>query len=463
MRAGSQLRLLHSLETQGRRLAQQLCDVAEQELRQRQQQGSGTAGGSWGAAVPGAMHTCTSFATRPEDARAAEESEPWLALAGSAAAAEASAAGSGGSLGCQDLQLSSTALQRAVHISQERDVARAAAVASWLGAMAFGRRLAEHAAVAEQLGRAAAQRERQAEVAAQQAAALSRRASSKSQLLAEQQAAVSERRTRLAAQRAQQEAADRQMQAHAALRQHSAAVAELEEALARSAAMSGEPPAAVTAATAAATAATVGQEQEQEASQAQGQPTAAAPAALDAPVMLPLAASRPAAGLPTVRTRSSRPRFQDGQHQQQLQQRQSTSGPGRPPLGPPGPGLHSAGGSGSFDWAMLQPGGGVTSASAGAATLMAATAAAAAAVAGEQEEEGGEPADALAPLSAVLEASVTQSVQSQYRAASRACVRWAVAACCSRGSAAILAGLASPAAHWGVRKHRQHSPPNPEP
>ncbi|KAI7838596.1 hypothetical protein COHA_007604 [Chlorella ohadii] len=294
MRAGSQLRLLHSLEQQGRRLAQQLADIAEAEVRQRQ--AAGTAGTAGTAAAGGVLdagsgswapwHSVTSFAALPgELASAAGPSaahEPWLALGGGAAGAAGSLGSSGDTpLGCQDLQLSSGGLQRAVQITGEQDAARVAAVSSWLAAMALQRRLAEHAVVAQQLGRAAAQRDQQAQQAAQRVAALSRRTSAKSQLFAEQQAAVAERRAQRAAQQAQQEAEDR-----------------------------------------------------------------------------------------------------------------------------------LAGGS-AFDWPGLQ------TASAGGAAAVAATLSAAAAAA-EEEGDGG---DALAPLSAVIEAAVSQSVLSQYRAVSRACVR----------------------------------------
>lgn len=418
MRSGAQLRLLHSLGQQGRQLAQQLCDIGEREVRQRQAQGSGS-GSQAGLPAPGAWHTVTSFAARPEDALAAaggsapaataDEEGPWLALAGSAAADEASA-GVGGALGCQDLQLSSEGLQQAVALSQDCDSARAEAVSGWLGAMALGRRLAEHAAVTEQLGRAASQRERQAEAATRQAATLSRRASAKSQLLAEQQATLAERRVQRAAAQAQQEAADRQVQAQAALRQHSAAVAELEAALARSTSLPGQPAAAAAAAGTAAQDAPV-----------QGQPAAAPASTTQAPE------------LPPAKAAGSRRDSRPDQNEQRQQQRApagyrapAAAAPSRPPLVPPAGGLRSAGGSGAFDWPTLQTS---RSAGPGAAALMAATAAAAAAAAapaGSEGEAGSEPADALAPLPAVLEACVTQGVLSQYRATSRACVRCAL-------------------------------------
>ena len=439
MRAGSQLRLLHSLEQQGRRLAQQLSDIAELEVRQRQAAGAaGTA--AVGAAGAGASngapwHSVTSFAAMPPELASAAgpsaEHESWLALGGGAAGSMGG--GSDAPLGCQDLQLSSSGLQRAVQITGEQDAARAAAVSSWLAAMALQRRLAEHAAVAQQLGRTAAQRDRQAEQAAQRVAALSRRASAKSQLFAEQQAAVAERRAQRAAQQAQQEAEDRQSQVQAALRQHSAAMADLEAALGRTTSGTAAQLAAATAAAPAAPAAAGSEEPaeaapEQQVGQQQARQQQPQQAQQAQQVQQPKEQQR--AGLPPLQTRSSRQqRFQEAlsQHaeQENAAPQQAAAAPaaggGQAQLPgqaqPPAqcttfaPGAASAAGS-AFDWPGLQ------AASAGGAAAVAATLSAAAAL-----EEDADGRDALAPLSAVIEAAVSQSVLSQYRAVSRACVR----------------------------------------
>lgn len=444
MKAGSQLRLLHSLEQQGRRLAQQLSDIAELEVRQRQAAGAaGTAAGA--AAGAGASnwapwHSVTSFAALPPELASAAgtsaEHEPWLALGGGAAGSIGG--GSDAPLGCQDLQLSSSGLQRAVQITGEQDAARAAAVSSWLAAMALQRRLAEHAAVAQQLGRAAAQRDRQAEQAAQRVAALSRRASAKLQLFAEQQAAVAERRAQRAAQQAQQEAEDRQAQVQAALRQHSAAMADLEAALGRTTSGTAAQLAAATASTGPAAAnsddelAEAAPEQEvgqQEVRPQQPQQVQQAQQAQQPKEQQPKEQQR--AGLPPLQTRSSRQqRFQEAlsQHaeQENAAPQQAAAAPaagagqaqlpGQAPLSARRtafvPGAASAGGGSAFDWPGLQ------AASAGGAAAVAATLSAAAAL-----DEGADGRDALVPLSAVIEAAVSQTVLSQYRAVSRACVR----------------------------------------
>ncbi|PSC71851.1 phosphatase 2C 22 [Micractinium conductrix] len=228
MRAGTQLRLLHSLEPQGQRLAQQLGAIAEAEVLQRRRQqlatSSGGGGGTEVGAFAGAAHTLTSFAAPPAVEAAAEAAlqaadggprEPWLALAGAPAAPLPPSAG-GAVDGTQDLHVSAGSLQQAAVVSQEQDGARSAAVDGWLGQMALQRRLAEHAAAADHLGRAAAQRERQAQRAAAQAAALSRQQSSKAALFEEQRGAVREARARRAMQREQVEASDRQAQLQAA-------------------------------------------------------------------------------------------------------------------------------------------------------------------------------------------------------------------------------------------------------
>lgn len=448
MRAGSQLRLLHSLEQQGRRLAQQLSDIGDDEVRWRQAAGTAGAAGAAAGAAAGSdswpqSHSVTSFAALPPELEGAlgpsAAHEPWLALGGAAAAGGLDG-GSDAPLGCQDLQLSSGGLQRAVHITGEQDAARAAAVSSWLAAMALQRRLAEHAVVAQQLGRAAAQRDRQAEQAAQRAAALSRRASSKSQLLAEQQAAVAERRAQRAAQQAQQEAEDRQAQVQAALRQHSAAMADLEAALGRTASGAAQLAAGGAAApTAAPTVPAAGGSEEPSAGAQQAQQQQQQPQAQHAQQEEQAQHAQQedqAHGkeqkrvvLPPLNARSSRQqRFQDAlsQHAPQLQHAeqenaapQQAGGPAAPHSQAQPPARHTASaptaGAASrsaFDWPGLQ-----AASSAGAAAVAATLSAAAAA------DEADDSRDALAPLSAVFEAAVSQSVLSQYRAVSRACVR----------------------------------------
>ena len=135
MRAGCQLRLLHSLEGRGRQLVQQLRAVAEVEAQRRQAVAADVAA----ADLAAAEHSVTTFAAALPSAAAAcggaevaallpEERQPWLALAGSPAAAwlvgvDSSSEAAAGSL---NLQLTSSGLQAAVQISQERDAARAA-------------------------------------------------------------------------------------------------------------------------------------------------------------------------------------------------------------------------------------------------------------------------------------------------------------------------------------------------
>ena len=347
----------------------------------------------------------------------AEPREPWISLACGSASAEADTAD-----GSQDLQLSSSSLRRAVEISQEQDSTRAAAVDAWLGTLALQRRLAEHAAASEQLGRAAAQRERTAERAALQAAALSRQQSSKAALLQEQQAAVAERRARRASEQAQQEAADRQLQAQAARQQHSAALAELEQALGRAGLGGTHPPAA-----AAGGRETQAGEAQPAAAPAQGhlaQPAGSSEAQQQPAAGDPPAPAHPAlpAGLPTLKTRS-RQRFADEQQQQQQQQENAV-----PPAAQAQGGAGAAGAAGSRQ--PLAPGQAGLQA---AAPLLPGLPYAASAelqhqmalssLADLEGGGGGEAEDALAPLPAVLETSITHSVLSQYRAVSRACVR----------------------------------------
>ncbi|KAL4440501.1 hypothetical protein ABPG75_003502 [Micractinium tetrahymenae] len=433
MRSGSQLRLLHSLEPQGRQLALQLASIAEQEMaarwrQQHQQQHLGPV--LAGAAQP---YSTTSFAALPaapgtavegsEEQTQEAERECWLSLAGGAAVTAAAEAIDGS----QDLQLSSGLLPPAVRISEEQDAARAAAVDGWLAQMALQRRLAEHALAAEQQGRAAAQRERQVERAAQQAAALSRQQSSKAALFEEQQAAMREQRARLAVQQEQAAAADRQEQLAAAQREHAAAVAELERALGRA----GLNP---------------GQQAAQGLSPAAGAPSAAAAAAAQPPEQTAAAAAlqqqdQGAGAAPP------RPRLQPGlpplklnrvrlQEQQQENTRAQPAGAAAPtarglllpsarqpgPLGLPAPAAPPASSRRLFTMPpLLQTARGISAWQAEAA---------AAAAVGQGDHEGlehdgeeEEAADVLAPLSAVLECCVTQSVLSQYRAISRACVR----------------------------------------
>lgn len=427
MRAGSQLRLLHSLERPGRQLAQQLGDVAEREARQRQRAGEGRGQAEEAEAAAG-WHSTLSFSAAPAadaalapDAAEEEEREPWLALAGSCPPKSSASGAAGALFAGVDLQLGSAGLQRAALISQECDAARATAVSGWLGQLALQRRLAEHAAVAEQLERVASQRGRQAEAAARQAAALSRRQSSKSHLFAEQQASVAERRARLAAQLAQQAAEDRRTQAQAALMHHSAAVAELEQALGQAAPaperrqsqpqQQQEQPA-----------------QQEEAGPAPGPAAAAAgqgaesggvPGAAGAgapPAGAPQGAQQQPAslGLPPLKTRGSKQqRFQF--EEASAHQQENGAPPAAPAAGAPAAGAAAA----ASRRPPLQP-------TALGWAPQRGLAAGAPAAAWEAQQEAGEGAegDALVPLSAVLEASVTQSVLSQYRAVSRACVRW---------------------------------------
>ena len=466
MRAGTQLRLLHSLEPQGQRLAQQLGAIAEAEVLQRRGQqlatSSGGGGGTEVGAFAGAAHTLTSFAAPPAVEAAAEAAlqaadggprEPWLALAGAPAAPLPPSAG-GAVDGTQDLHVSAGSLQQAAVVSQEQDGARSAAVDGWLGQMALQRRLAEHAAAADHLGRAAAQRERQAQRAAAQAAALSRQQSSKAALFEEQRGAVREARARRAMQREQVEASDRQAQLQAAQREHAAAVAELERALGRSSLTSGPaeaaaPAAAETPAQAEAAAPTEAALSEAaEAASAAGLPAAAsaeAAAAEAGPGSLGQAAveqraplqahERPAAGfVPYTRRPRGLPPLKLSSLQVPGQQEQEAARPALPvatargsqatarrailpgPLGlpmalrmqavsqPPGVELGSS----------LQPAAGAAAAAAGAQYLPP--------LAPPLHEEESESVPA--PLPAVLECCVAQSVLSQYRAVSRACVRW---------------------------------------
>ncbi|KAL4440506.1 hypothetical protein ABPG75_003507 [Micractinium tetrahymenae] len=484
MRSGSQLRLLHSLEPQGRQLALQLASIAEQEMaarwrQQHQQQHLGPV--LAGAAQP---YSTTSFAALPaapgtavegsEEQTQEAERECWLSLAGGAAVTAAAEAIDGS----QDLQLSSGLLPPAVRISEEQDAARAAAVDGWLAQMALQRRLAEHALAAEQQGRAAAQRERQVERAAQQAAALSRQQSSKAALFEEQQAAMREQRARLAVQQEQAAAADRQEQLAAAQREHAAAVAELERALGRAGlnpgqqAAQGLSPAAGAPSAAAAAAAQPPEVQQAAISQPEVQQAPAPPAATEPPEVQQAAV---AAAVPPPTTTTGRgvqqdvqqtaaaaalqqqdqgagaapprPRLQPGlpplklnrvrlQEQQQENTRAQPAGAAAPtarglllpsarqpgPLGLPAPAAPPASSRRLFTMPpLLQTARGISAWQAEAA---------AAAAVGQGDHEGlehdgeeEEAADVLAPLSAVLECCVTQSVLSQYRAISRACVR----------------------------------------
>ncbi len=449
MRAGSQLRLLHSLDPQGRQLAQRLASIAEQELAARWRQQHQQLLASPGAAH---AHTTVSFAApsaakataqgveeRPQEA----ERECWLSLADRAAAAAVEEAADGS----QDLQLLSSCLPHAVHISEERDAARAAAVDGWLAQMALQRRLAEHALAAEHDFRAAAQREQQAERAAQQAAALSSRQSGKAALLLEQQAALREQRARLAAQQEQQAAADRQGQLLAARREHAAAVAELERAVGRANLEPSQPtsqdPALGDLPASGAPAAAGALNAEPAAAQPQSeQPAAAAPPAgpgaqQDGQQEAATAAGQDGAAvaqqqrvppdLPLLKL--GRVRLQEHRQEQQRPQAAVSAAPparsARQPLLPGLLGLPATASlptSSSSLFAMPPP--------PQTARGMDAWQAEAAAAAGREGSDSGagrgeEGAGTLAPLSAVLECCVVQSVLSQYRAVSRACVRWA--------------------------------------
>lgn len=465
MRAGSQLRLLHSLEPQGRQLAQQLTGVAEQEMtarwRQQHQQQAATPSGA------AQTHTGTSFPAMPVPATAAQGGEEppeeaqrgcWLSLAGGVAATAVAEAAEGS----HDLQLVSSSLPQAVRISEEQDAARAAAVDGWLARMALQRRLAEHVLAAEQDSRAAAQRDRQVQLAAQQAEALSRQQSSKAALLRGQRAALREQRARVAAQHEQQATADRQDQLLTARREHAAAVAELERALGKSGLQASEPasqgrasaspaagdsPAATTAAAPAAPApavAAAAAAQPPAVKQAAGAAPASQIAAHDVQQVAMTAGQQqgegpcaeapqrvPPASLPPLKLS----RVQLLEHCQGNARPQPADfgyppacGAGQPllpgPLGPPAPAAQP----GSSRRLLMMPPPLKTARGIGAWQAEAAAAATQGAPehgASVQEEEEEEEAVVLAPLSAVLECCVTQSVLSQYRAVSRACVRCA--------------------------------------
>lgn len=461
MRSGSQLRMLHSLELHGRRLACQLADLGEHEaaLQRRQDDelsrnarpagATVTAAGSAaaaGASVQGELHTSLSVSDLPGgDAQSAstgsqlaEQRDPWISLAGSSALASSELQRSPAD-GTLDFEIGGGGLRQAVRISQQQDSARTAAVDSWLSSLALQRRLGEHAAVNEQLGRVAVQREQAADRAMRHAAALSRRHSSKVALMQEQQAAAADRRAWRAAEQAQQEAQDRQLQAHIAIRQHSAAVAELEQALSR-AALPGTRvlPAAQEPAASdflnhllGSREEGVGVEKVQPVAEAAD--TAVAPSLDDVPATAAAAAAvaphlLAPAGLPSVKTRSRQQRFQLDQQQQQQQR------------GPEPPSMQAAGAQGFS--AAARNGGGQSMRQPwlpGAAPdplqpyptsallhhQLSLGGEAARQGQGEQEQSAdGAVADVAAPLAAVLEASVSHSVLSQYRSTSRACVRY---------------------------------------
>jgi hypothetical protein len=415
MRAGSQLRLLHSLEGHGRQLALQLGEVAEREAAARWHRlgnsgGCGTEAGPAGgvaglagrgaALLPGLIDGLNGQAGMAADDDE-EASERWLGLGGGWGDACGTAGASDGSM---DLQLSAAGLQEAVRISQEQDAARTAAVDAWLGGLTLQRRLAQQAAAEELLGRAVAQQQEATQRAERKAAALSRQQSGKAALLREQAAAVAERQLRRAAERAQEEAADRQLQARAALRQHSEAVAELEQALGHTGLSSSQLQPAAQPDHPLSASGTV-RDQQQAAGPAQDQQDAQ-------PAGLPSQPS--AASLPPLKTR-----FQDERQQQQQQENTAPQGGGasgsagaeapRQPLQPGWIGLAPTQQQLPYAAsAVLQHQLSVASGTAGV------------------EDEGDEASvEALAPLSAVLETSLTHSVLSQYRAVSRACVRWA--------------------------------------
>jgi hypothetical protein len=343
--------------------------------------------------------------------------------------------------GTLDFDMGGGGLRQAVRISQQQDSARTAAVDSWLASLALQRRLGEHAAANEQLGRVAVQREQTADRAMRHAAALSRQHSSKVALMQEQQAAAADRRAWRAAEQAQQEAQDRQLQAHIAIRQHSAAVAELEQALGRAAlpgtrvlSAAHEPAASdVSNHLLGSREAREGVGLEKVQPVAEAADTAMAPSRDDVPTTAAAAAAvaphlLAPAGLPSVRTRSRQQRFQLDQQQQQQQR-----GPEPPSMQAAGAQGFSAAARNGDSQSTRQPW--LPGAAPDPLHLYPTSAllhhqlslGGEAARQGQGEEEqraDGAVADVAAPLAAVLEASVSHSVLSQYRSTSRACVRY---------------------------------------
>ena len=477
MRAGSQLRLLASLPEHGRRLAQEVAGVSEWEQAVRAG-GDVLGGGAYGGGVAADTPPPTSAAATlllegsgapvgaPAAVPAPSPGEPaaggWLEPAG--------APGSG--IGEVPLNLGAAALQAAVRVSQQAEAARTRAVDAWLDQLALHRRLAEHAALDQQAERAAALREAQAERAARQAAAQSRQQSLRAALLQEQRAAAEEHRERAAAQRVAQQAGERRQVARAALEEHGAAVAELSAAVAvvglgaqvaseaaaaagvKTTAAGGQLPAPAAAVqareggpAAAVAAHGHGREEEQGAPAAGPSPSAAAAAAA-APAGAAASAGGPSGpdavsafppGLPAIHTSRGAAGTSGSAGRPALRQLRLDAAL-KPPPAAKATATDAAALPAGIQWASLpQPSAPAPEGGPGAPAAADDHPASTAWLAhrrqpqdhqtAEQAEAGGGGAEHAAPLPAVVETVVTQGVLSQYRAVSRACVRWDAGPC----------------------------------